>query len=70
MTHDEHQALQFLNRALRPTALHAGPIPAQMASDLLSDLAAAVLALDRPLSMPMLDAVLKLAEMLRDEITA
>lgn len=70
MTDAEHLALSMINRAIRPTAMHLGPIPAQVASDLLADLAAAVLTLDRPLSMPMLDAVLKLAETLRDEITA
>lgn len=70
MTDAEYLALSMISRAIRPTAMHLGPIPAHMASDLLSDLAAAVLALDRPLSMPMLDAALKLAEMLRDEITA
>ena len=70
MTDAEHLALQILNRAIRPTVMHLGPIPAQMASDLLADLASVVLTLVRPLSTPMLDAVLKLAETLRDEITA
>ena len=70
MTDAEHHALQLIGRAIRPTALHIGPIPAQMASDAVADLAAAILALGRPISMQILDAIMKMAETLRDEITA
>lgn len=69
MTPAEHGALQLLNRAVRPIALHNGPIPAQMASDTLADISAAVLCLGRPISMATLDAITELVRIFQGEIT-